>query len=49
MESLERKIQDASDYLIHKTTLRPKIGIILGTGLNELISALEVECNIPYS
>ena len=49
MESLERKIQDASDYLMHKTTLRPKIGIILGTGLNELISALEMECNIPYS
>jgi purine-nucleoside phosphorylase len=48
MEPLEKKIQEASSYLLGKTRLRPKTGIILGTGLKELVSTIEADCNIPY-
>jgi purine-nucleoside phosphorylase len=48
METLEKKIQDTTYYLLGKTKLRPRIGIILGTGLKELVSTIEAECNIHY-
>jgi purine-nucleoside phosphorylase len=48
METLEKKIQDTTDYLLGKIKLRPRIGIILGTGLKELVSTLTIDSIIPY-
>jgi purine-nucleoside phosphorylase len=49
IQPLEKKIKDASDYLMCKTTLRPRIGFILGTGLTELVATFETDCNLPYN
>ncbi|HHB79575.1 MAG TPA: purine-nucleoside phosphorylase [Saprospiraceae bacterium] len=43
-----RKIQDATHYILQKTTLRPKVGIILGTGLSGLADEIEEATYIPY-
>ena len=42
------QIQSAINYLKGKMTTRPKIGIILGTGLGGLVEELKVELEIPY-
>lgn len=49
MQQIEIKIEKTAQYLLSKTRLRPKIGFILGTGLTELFSTLEIDCKIPYS
>jgi purine-nucleoside phosphorylase len=39
---------DAADYVRSKTQVRPKIGMILGSGLNPLAQAVENATRIPY-
>ncbi len=39
---------EAQDYLLQRGMKSPKIGIILGTGLNKLVDKIDVECTIPY-
>lgn len=48
MEGLKAKIKEASDLIRRKTTLRPALGIILGTGLGQLVESIEIEANISY-
>src|SRR5688500_17208373 len=39
----------ATDYLIKRGITKPEIGIVLGTGLHQLINDVEVKLTIPYS
>ncbi len=39
----------ARDYLIEKDISQPEIGIVLGTGLNQLVNHINVKQSIPYS
>ena len=40
---------EARDYLIEKNISQPEIGIVLGTGLEKLLSYIDVKKIIPYS
>ncbi|NCA85286.1 MAG: purine-nucleoside phosphorylase [Clostridia bacterium] len=42
------QIQETVAYLRSKTTVEPQVGIILGTGLGNFISQIEVTQSIPY-
>lgn len=46
---LYEQIQEAVKYIQAQTTFQPKFGIILGTGLSDLIDDIEIVCEIPYS
>ncbi len=42
-------LQQALEYIRTQTTTLPEIGIILGTGIGDLTSHIEIEKEIPYS
>jgi len=42
------KIHETLNYLRSKTSIQPEIGIILGTGLGDLVNEIEIEHAIPY-
>jgi len=44
-----KKIEETSQFLKKKTNLKPSAGIILGTGLNELSSEINVEHEFHYA
>ena len=46
---LTAKILQAAEYIKACTPLRPKIGLILGSGLGDYADALEDAVRIPYS
>ncbi len=48
MTELRKQISEAVEVLTSKTTLSPKIGIILGTGLGGLAEEIERETEVPY-
>lgn len=48
MEDLQSKISEAKDFIASKSKIKPKIGIILGTGLGALAKEIKVESSIPY-
>jgi purine-nucleoside phosphorylase len=43
-----KKIKETAEYLETKTSLRPEIGIILGTGLGGLVNEIDIRHTIPY-
>ncbi|GAB2514994.1 purine-nucleoside phosphorylase [Spirosoma aerophilum] len=42
------QIQETAQFIQSKTTLRPTVGIILGTGLGALANEITIETTIPY-
>ncbi len=48
MENLKQMIDETLAYIRTKTSDKPKIGIILGTGLGGLAKAVKREIEIPY-
>ncbi|WP_207491404.1 purine-nucleoside phosphorylase [Aridibaculum aurantiacum] len=48
MENYLQKIHDTAQYLIKNGILSPSTGIVLGTGLGQLLQHIEVEKTIPY-
>ncbi len=49
MSELQSRISEAAAAVRAKATLRPEVGIILGTGLGDLSQALESTTVIPYA
>jgi purine-nucleoside phosphorylase len=43
------KIQETVDYIQSQTTIRPEVGIVLGSGLGAVVDLLENAIHIPYS
>ncbi len=43
-----RRLREAVDAVRARTTLKPRVGILLGTGLGQLGEAIEVEAAVPY-
>ncbi len=48
MEDLKRNISEAKAFISSKSKIKPKLGIILGTGLGALAKEIKVETTIPY-
>ena len=46
--TLQTKISEAAAYIHARTKLVPQVGIVLGTGLGDFASALQVDVVIPY-
>ena len=44
-----KEINTAVDFLRQRTTTRPEIGLITGTGLGKLTRQIEINYSIPYS
>lgn len=42
------KIHEAADFILVKTNFRPKVALILGTGLGGIIGEMEIDVSIPY-
>ena len=42
-------INEALKYVRSKSSLQPKVGVILGSGLGDVVDAVEVEVAIPYA
>ena len=49
MQHLIPKITEAADFIRSRWPHKPHAGIILGTGLGNLASAIEKPTNIPYT
>lgn len=48
MGTLEN-LQETSSYIRSKSALKPKVGVVLGSGLGAFVKHVQVECAIPYS
>jgi purine-nucleoside phosphorylase len=44
-----KAIDEAVRFVRSKTSLQPQVGVILGSGLGNVVDALEIETAIPYS
>jgi purine-nucleoside phosphorylase len=42
------KLDDALKYVQSKSDLRPELGVILGSGLGDVVDAIDVSVRIPY-
>lgn len=42
------KLQDTVSFIRTKTLAKPKVGVILGSGLGSFVKDIDVECTIPY-
>ena len=49
METLKEKIFQTTEFLKNKIQTQPKIGIVLGTGLNGLANDIDISLSIPYN
>jgi purine-nucleoside phosphorylase len=49
MSELKSRISEAAAAVRAKSTLRPEVGIILGTGLGDLSQSLEAATVVPYA
>ena len=43
-----QKINESASFLKSKITIRPKIGIVLGSGLGALVDEVDIMVEIPY-
>jgi purine-nucleoside phosphorylase len=43
------KIDEAVRYIRGRSALQPEVGVILGSGLGDVVDAVEIETSIPYS
>jgi len=42
------KLTETADFIKAKCKLKPRIGIILGSGLGHFVQHMKIECSIPY-
>ncbi len=47
-DEYRKQVEEAAERIREVSDLRPKIGIILGTGLGRLVDEMDVEVTIPY-
>ena len=45
---LLEQLQESIDFIRSKTTTKPKIGLVLGSGLGSFVDAMDVEVKIPF-
>lgn len=42
------KLQETVSYIRTKSSAKPKVGVILGSGLGAFVKDVEIECTLPY-
>lgn len=42
------KVMESKEYVVSKTDVKPKVGIILGSGLGSLVDRIDIDTSIPY-
>jgi len=47
-QQYRKQVEEAAQFIQSKTSLRPQVGIILGTGLAQLAEHIQAETIIPY-
>ena len=48
MADIIQKIKESTEYIFQRTTIRPQVGIVLGSGLGNLTNEITVETEISY-
>lgn len=48
MSELKRKVEETINYIREHTSLNPQVGIVLGTGLGELVKEIDTEVILSY-
>ncbi len=48
MKDIYKKVEQAAEYLNKQTSIKPDIGIILGTGLGSTAEAIEIDAEVDY-
>ncbi len=48
-KTMIEKIKETADFIRHQTDELPKIAVILGTGLGDLVNHIDIAREIPYS
>jgi purine-nucleoside phosphorylase len=48
MDDLRQKINEAIGFIRTKTDSKPEVGIVLGTGLGELVSKIDISMELSY-
>ena len=48
VSELRDQILEAANVVAARTTVKPRVGIILGTGLGDFAEALEPQAVVPY-
>jgi purine-nucleoside phosphorylase len=43
------KLQETTQFIRSKTNIKPRIGIVLGSGLGGFVNHINVDCEIPFS
>ena len=43
-----QKITETASYIKSKTKIKPRVGIILGSGLGHFVQHMDIDCSIPY-
>lgn len=49
MEKYLEQIAEATTYISHKSSVKPEVGIILGTGLGGLAKEIDIETTLSYT
>lgn len=47
--STTQKLQETVQFLRKKTAMKPKIGVILGSGLGSFVSEMKIDISLPFS
>lgn len=42
------KLQETISYIRNQTAAKPRVGIVLGSGLGAFVKEVEIECTLPY-
>ena len=48
MTDLKQKIEETLHFIRQYTQLKPQVGIVLGTGLGDLVNEIKIECELSY-
>lgn len=45
---VQQNLQESVEFIRSKTSLKPAIGLVLGSGLGNFVNRIDIECQLPY-